>query len=85
MQTSGKYALWIILASSTLTVMAGAIIAPVLNLMEEELHVAPELARLIITTHGIFIALCSPLIGVIIDRIGAKKPFVFGLALIQFF
>ena len=81
METSSKYGLWIILASSTLTVMAGAIIAPVLNLMEEELYVTPELARLIITTHGIFIALCSPLIGVIIDRIGVKKPFVFGLVI----
>ncbi|MFC1908947.1 MFS transporter [Chloroflexota bacterium] len=81
MQTSSKYALWIILASSTLSVMAGAIIAPVLNLMGEELGVVPELARLIITTHGIFIALCSPFIGMIIDRIGVKKPFVFGLVI----
>jgi len=64
--------------------MAGAIISPVLNPMGEELGVDPALTRLIITTHGIFIALCSPLIGIIIDRIGAKKPLIFGLIIYGF-
>jgi ACDE family multidrug resistance protein len=62
--------------------MAGAIIAPVLNLMREGLGVAdPASAAIIITTHGIFIALCSPLIGILIDRIGVKWPYVLGLFL----
>lgn len=81
MQTSSKYALWIILASATLTVMGGAIIAPILNLMREGLGVEPSAARVLITTHSIFIALFSPLFGILIDRIGPKKPFAFGLAL----
>ena len=75
------FALWILLASSTLTVMAGAIIAPVLNLMRESLGADPSSAAIIITTHGIMIALCSPLIGVLIDRLGVKRPYVFGLVL----
>jgi MFS family permease len=81
MKDSRNIALWVILASGTLTVMAGAIIAPVLNVMRQGLGVDPALAGLIITTHSIFIAVLSPLVGVLIDRVGVKKPFVAGLAL----
>lgn len=76
-----KVSLWVILASATTTVMAGSIIAPVLNLMREGLGVDPGSARLIVTTHGILIAICSPAIGLIIDRLGVKRPFVLGLIL----
>ena len=81
MKNYNKATLWVILASATLTVMAGAIIAPVLNLMGEGLNVEPSSARILITTHSIFVALFSPLFGVLIDRIGPKKPLVIGLAL----
>ena len=81
MKASSTLSLWIILISATLTVMAGSIIAPVLNLMREELGADPVSAAIIITTHGIFIALSSPLIGILIDRVGAKRPFVLGLLL----
>lgn len=73
--------LWIILASATLTVMAGSILAPVLNLIREGLGVDPASAGLIITTHALFVALFSPMVGSIIDRIGTKKPFISGLLL----
>jgi ACDE family multidrug resistance protein len=76
-----RVSLWVILASATTTVMAGAIIAPVLNLMREGLGIDPGAARIIITTHGILIAICSPAIGLIIDRVGVKRPFVLGLIL----
>lgn len=76
-----KYTLWVILASATLTVMAGSIIAPVLNLIREGLGVDPASVGLIITTHGLFVALSSPVIGNVIDRIGTKKPFMIGLLL----
>ena len=59
--------------------MASTVIVPVLNLMEEGLGVSPTTARLIITTPAICIAIFSPLCGALIDRVGAKKPFVFGL------
>jgi MFS family permease len=75
------FALWIILAASTLTVMAGSLIAPVLNLMREGLGADPASAAIIITTHAILIAICSPLIGIVIDRVGPKRPFVLGLVL----
>ena len=76
MKTYSKAALWIILASATLTVMAGAVIAPVLNLMGEGLGVSQSSARILITTHSIFVALFSPLFGVLIDRVGPKKPLI---------
>jgi len=64
--------------------MAGAVIAPVLNPMGEGLAVSPNYARLIITTHSIFIALFSPLSGFLIDRFGVKKPFIIGLLIYGF-
>src|SRR4030042_4851379 len=65
-----------ILASATLTVMAGSIIAPVLNPMIAELGVPASATRLIITTHGIVIAILSPIVGIIIDKIVIRKPFI---------
>ncbi len=81
MSHSDRNALWVILTAATLTVMAGSIIAPVLNLMREGLDVDPASVGLIITTHGLFIALFSPVMGSLIDKIGPKRPFVFGLIL----
>jgi MFS family permease len=81
MTTYRKSTLWVILASATLTVMAGSIISPVLNPMTEGLGVDPGTARVLITTHSIFIALFSPFYGVLIDKIGPKKPLALGLVL----
>jgi ACDE family multidrug resistance protein len=81
MATPGKASMWVVLASATTTVMAGSVIAPVLNLMQEGLGVDPGSARLIITTHGLLIAICSPVMGFLIDRVGVRKPFILGLAL----
>ncbi len=78
---SGKTSLGVILASATLTVMAGSVIAPVLNQMGEGLGISPSAARLLITTHGIMIAICSPLIGLLIDKMGIRRPLILGLIL----
>lgn len=76
-----RFTLWVLLASATLTVMTGSIIAPVLNLLRDGLGVDPASVGLIITTHTLFMALFSPLIGNLIDRVGARKLFVSGLVL----
>ncbi len=76
-----RLALLVILASATLTVMAGAIIAPVINIMKDGLGVDQTKIGFIITTHALFIAIFSPMVGSIVDKIGTKKPFVFGLLL----
>ena len=77
----GKTSLWVILAFATLTVMAGSVISPVLGQMGEGLGVDPSAARLLITTHGIMIAIFSPLVGLLIDRAGVRKPLILGLLL----
>lgn len=81
LKTYSRAALWVILSSATLTVMAGAVIAPVLNLMGEGLNVDPGSARILITTHSLFVVIFSPIFGVLIDRIGPKKPLITGLVL----
>ncbi|WP_336326728.1 MFS transporter [Halovenus sp. HT40] len=73
--------LWVLLASATLTVMAGAILGPVVPSIQSNLGVSGSLAGLIITTHGALIVLVSPIAGAIIDRIGPRRPYIFGLLL----
>jgi len=74
-------ALWVLVASGTLTVMAGAILGPVVNQIGTSLGVSQSLAGLVITTHGLFIVLTSPVAGRLIDRYGPRRPYVLGLAL----
>jgi ACDE family multidrug resistance protein len=76
---SKKLSLSVILSSATLTIMAGSIIAPVLNLMRDGLGVAPSSVGLIITTHGLFMAFFSPLMGSIIDRKGVRRTYITAL------
>jgi ACDE family multidrug resistance protein len=76
MAVSKKLSLSIIFASATLTIMAGSIIAPVLNLMRDGLGIAPSYVGLTITTHGLFMALFSPLMGSIIDHKGVRRTYI---------
>ena len=76
---SEKRALWIIVASATLTVMAGAILGPVVPQIRDGVGVSDALAGLIITTHGAFIVLASPLAGAAVDRFGPRRPYLVGL------
>jgi ACDE family multidrug resistance protein len=81
MKVSKRLTLTGILASATLTVMAGSTLSPVIALIREGLGVGPASVGLIITTHSLFVALFSPLMGILIDRIGTKKLFILGLVL----
>mgnify|MGYP006283545759 CR=1 FL=1 len=73
--------LWVILASATLTVMAGAILGPIVPAIQSSLGVSGSRAGLIITTHGALIVLVSPFAGALIDRVGPRRPFIAGLLL----
>lgn len=73
--------LWVILASATLTVMAGAILGPIVPAIRSSLGVSGSLAGLIITTHGALIVLVSPVAGAFVDRVGPRRPFILGLVL----
>ncbi|WP_435069312.1 MFS transporter [Haloplanus sp. C73] len=78
---SPSNALWVLIASGTLTVMAGAVLGPVVNQVGTSLGVSQSLAGLVITTHGLFIVLTSPVAGALVDRYGPRRPYVLGLGL----
>jgi MFS family permease len=65
----------ILLLSSSLTVMAGATIAPSLPAMRDYFAATPNAdfwVRLVLTAPALFIALGAPFVGTIIDRFGRK-------------
>lgn len=72
----------ILLACSTLTVMAGAILAPSLPLVEKQLANSEfelTLVKLIVTLPGLFIAITAPFAGSIADKFGRKRLLLMGL------
>jgi MFS family permease len=71
----------LLLASATLTVMAGAVIGPVVARIGRALDLTPTEAGLVITTHGLAIALVSLGAGRLIDRVGPRTPLAVGLLL----
>ncbi len=77
--TQRRRTLWVVVAAATLTVMAGAILGPIVPQIRDELGVSGSAAGLIITTHGGVIVLASPLVGSLVDRIGPRRPLVGGL------
>lgn len=77
-----------LLLVSTLTVMAGATIAPSLPAMRQHFAAVPNAdywVRLVLTVPALFIAIGAPIAGSVIDRFGRKgllslAVFVYGLA-----
>ena len=64
-----------LLLASMLTIMAGATIAPALPAIQREFASAPNaavLVGLVLTIHGLFIAVGSPVIGALADRYGRR-------------
>lgn len=73
-----------ILISSTLTVMAGAIIAPALPEISRTFSHLPDaelLSKLILTLPALVIALLSPVAGYFTDRSGRRRVLLFSLVL----
>ncbi len=65
-----------LLLASTLTVMAGAIIAPALPQISKEFAHVPGvelLSRLVLTLPALFMAILAPLAGYLVDKSGRKK------------
>ncbi|RNL82102.1 MFS transporter [Halostreptopolyspora alba] len=76
---AGTTALVLLLFVSTLTVMAGAILTPVVAVLREVLDLSGTQAGLVITTHALVIAVASPLVGWCVDRWGYRVPLAAGL------
>ncbi|GAA2430269.1 MFS transporter [Streptomyces macrosporus] len=70
-----------LLLASTLTVMAGTVLTPVVATIRDDLGVSGTAAGLILTAHGLSLAVASPLVGWTIDRWGLRTPMVAGLLL----
>ncbi|MGW0500543.1 MFS transporter [Streptomyces sp. NPDC003007] len=68
-----------LLLASTLGVMGGATIAPVIEVIRQALDVGGTAAGLVLTSHSLAIALVSPLVGRITDRFGPRLPLAAGL------
>lgn len=69
-----------LLVISTLTVMAGATIAPSLPAMQDYFGEVPRvevLVRLALTLPALLIAISAPVVGIAIDRLG-RKPLLLG-------
>ncbi|MFD3820898.1 MFS transporter [Streptomyces sp. NPDC058625] len=77
----GRAVLVVLLLASTLGVMGGAAIAPVIELIRQSLNLGSTQAGLILTCHSLAIAVASPLVGRLTDRLGPRRPLAAGLAL----
>ncbi len=73
-----------LLAISTLTIMAGATIAPGLPRMQTHFADVPDaglLVRLVLTIVALSVAVFSPIAGLVADKFGRKPLLIFGLIL----
>lgn len=67
------------LGASSLAVVASGIVAPVLQLIRDDLHLTTTAAGLVVGSNGAVVALASPAIGRAIDRCGAWRVLGIGL------
>ncbi|MGW0394716.1 MFS transporter [Streptomyces sp. NPDC003042] len=68
--------------AGTLTIMAGATVAPAIPGIREAFADTPNadlLARMITTTHALAIVLFSPVAGYVVERLGRKRALVTGM------
>lgn len=77
--------LLILLAAGSLTTMAGGVVAPVLPEIVQQLHLEPRLAANLVSMHCLTIALFSPPLGMLADRVGRLRVLVASLVLYAFF
>lgn len=80
-----NYKLLVLLAAGSLTTMVGGVVAPVLPEMVKQLHIDPALAGNLVSAHCLTIALFSPFLGILADRIGRLRVLVFSLILYAVF
>lgn len=79
------YRLFILLAAGSLTTMVGGIVAPILPEIVKQLEFDPALAANLVSMHCLTIALFSPPLGIVADRIGRLQVLVPSLILYALF
>lgn len=79
------YRLFILLAAGSLTTMVGGVVAPILPEIVKQLEFDPALAANLVSMHCLTIALFSPPLGILADRIGRLRVLVPSLILYALF
>ena len=77
--------LLVLLAAGSLTTMAGGVVAPILPEMVQQLHLDPGLAGNLVSIHCLTIALFSPPLGILADRVGRVRVLIPSLVLYALF
>lgn len=77
--------LLILLVVGSLTTMVGGVIAPILPEMVQQLNLDPALAGNLVSAHCLTIALFSPPLGILADRIGKLRVLLPSLVLYGLF
>lgn len=77
--------LLVLLAAGSLTTMAGGVVAPILPEMIQQLRIEPALAGNLVSVHCLTIALFSPPLGILADRVGRVRVLVPALILYALF
>lgn len=79
------FRLLVLLLAGSLTTMVGGVVAPILPEMVEQLHLEPGLAGNLVSLHCLTIALFTPPLGILADRIGRLRILVPSLILYALF
>ncbi len=77
--------LLVLLAAGSLTTMAGGVVAPILPEMVKILHLDPRFAGNLVSLHCLTIAITSPPLGILADRIGRLRVLIPSLILFALF
>ncbi|MBD0346531.1 MAG: MFS transporter [Coleofasciculus sp. Co-bin14] len=80
-----NFRLYVLLAAGCLTTMVGGVVAPVLPQIVHQLQIDPALAGNLVSMHCLTIALFSPLLGILADRVGRLRVLVPSLILYAVF
>ncbi|NET37038.1 MAG: MFS transporter [Cyanothece sp. SIO1E1] len=77
--------LLVLLAAGTLNTVAGNMVSPVFPEIVEQFRVDPRWAGLLVSMHTLTIAIFSPLLGILADRIGKLRVLIPSLILYAIF
>lgn len=77
--------LFVLLIAGSLTTMAGGVVAPILPEMIQQLNLDPALAGNLVSLHCLTIALFSPPLGILADRMGHLRVLIPSLILYALF
>jgi predicted MFS family arabinose efflux permease len=79
------FRLLVLLVAGSLTTMAGGVVAPILPEMVQQLHLDPAFAGNLVSMHCLTIALFSPPLGLLADKVGRLRVLVPSLILYALF